>query len=109
MPDAKGKTPVRADVPTDADESGDAFESVSFLEDANALLEKVKTTAENVTTCQVCAFSRLATERGCFLFFWGVRARGASPGMESRATVVRCGTDRFYRTRLRSCSIALVY
>ena len=79
MPDSKGKAPVRADVPTDADESGDAFESVSFLEDANALLEKVKTTAENVTTCQVCAFSRLAA--GVFFVLLGcARARGRARG-----------------------------
>ena len=62
MPDSKGKTPVtRPAVHTEAeaDESGDTFESVSFLEDANELLQKVKTTAENVTTCQVCVFSCL--------------------------------------------------
>ena len=88
MPDAKGKAPVlRADVPADADESGDTFESVNFLEDANALLEKVKTTAENVTTCQVCRFS--SSQRG----FWGGYARGRAPGVKSRAAVVRCDTD----------------
>ena len=65
MPDSKGKAPVtRPTVHTEADESGDTFESVSFLEDANELLQKIKTTAENVTTCQVCAFS--SSQRGVF-------------------------------------------
>jgi hypothetical protein len=57
MPDSKGKAPAsRTNAHAEGDESGDTFESVSFLEDAHALLEKVKSTAENVTTCQVCSF-----------------------------------------------------
>ncbi len=86
MPDAKGKTPItRPDVQTEADESGDTFESVSFLEDANALLEKIKTTAENVTTCQVCVFSN--SQRG---IFWGTHV--ASPGDE---IAYYCNTVRY--------------
>ena len=61
MADSKGKTPVvarprpsaEADADADAGDAGDAFEDVGFLEDSNALLDKIKTTAENVTTCQV--------------------------------------------------------
>lgn len=62
MSDSKGKAPAThsiAHAEAEADEPGDAFESISFLEDANALLEKVKSTAENVTTCQVGALSCL--------------------------------------------------
>jgi hypothetical protein len=63
MPDSKGKAPAsRTNAHAEGDESGDTFESVSFLEDAHALLEKVKSTAENVTTCQVCALS--SSKRG---------------------------------------------
>ena len=63
MSDSKGKTPVtrpNANVDTDAEggESGGAFENVGFLEDSNALLEKIKSTAENVTTCQVCVLRK---------------------------------------------------
>jgi hypothetical protein len=58
MSDSKGKTPVtRPTAHAEAGESGDTFESVVFLEDANMLLEKVKSTAGNVTTCQVCVLS----------------------------------------------------
>jgi hypothetical protein len=50
----KGKTPTtRSQADAEAGESGDAFEDVGFLEDSHALLEKIKATAENVTTCQV--------------------------------------------------------
>ena len=75
MSDAKGKTPVtRPAVHTEGDESGDTFESVSFLEEANELLQKVKTTAENVTTCQVCVFS--SSQPGVVLRIRIWRARG---------------------------------
>src|ERR1700755_318279 len=67
MSGSKGKTPVTRikrepepePAPASASESeaaggvGDAFEDVGFLEDSNALLDKIKGTAENVTTCQV--------------------------------------------------------
>jgi len=53
MSDPKGKTPVtRANADAEADDSGDTFENVGFLEESHVLLDKVKTTAENVTTCQ---------------------------------------------------------
>jgi len=53
MSDSKGKTPVNRPQPdTDVGESADTFETVNFLEDSNTLLDKIKTTAENVTTCQ---------------------------------------------------------
>jgi len=65
MSDAKGKTPVvtrpRPSAEADADDAGDAFEDVGFLEDSNALLDKIKTTAENVTTCQVRVRSKFHT------------------------------------------------
>jgi len=61
MSDSKGKTAVHRanNAEGDAsDQGGDAFEDVGFLEDSNALLDKIKTTAENVTTCQVRALSK---------------------------------------------------
>jgi len=84
MPDSKGKAPAtHPNAPAAADESGDTFESVSFLEDANALLEKVKSTAENVTTCQVCALiSPCSAIRGA------LDRHVASPGMKSRTTLI---------------------
>ena len=55
MSASKGKTPVTRPPNAEAEASdlGDTFENVGFLEDSNALLEKIKSTAENVTTCQV--------------------------------------------------------
>ena len=56
---SKGKTPVTRikREPEPGSEAaggvGDAFEDVGFLEDLNALLDKIRGTAENVTTCQV--------------------------------------------------------
>jgi len=64
MSDSKGKTAVTSpNARAEAGESGDTFESVGFLEDATELLEKVKSTAENVTTCQVCGLS-IASQAG---------------------------------------------
>jgi len=74
MPDSKGKAPAtHPNAHAAADESGDTFESVSFLEDANALLEKVKSTAENVTTCQVCALISPARFGGHWIGTWQAR------------------------------------
>lgn len=77
MSGSKGKAPAtHPSAHAEADEPGDTFESISFLEDANALLEKVKGTAENVTTCQVGALSSL--HRGV------LDKHVESPGMKSR-------------------------
>jgi len=74
MPDSKGKAPAtHLNTHAVADELGDTFESVSFLEDANALLKKVKSMAENVTTCQVCALISPAQFGGLWIGTWQAR------------------------------------
>ena len=100
--DSKDKTPIicpSADAEA-ASESGDTFEDVGFLEDSHALLEKIKATAENVTTCQVCVLP--SSKR---------RASETQPtrlGTEPCSNIIRDNTDLLPRTRLRSCSTALV-
>ena len=96
MSGSKGKTPVTraqhaepkrerlapgpAPAPT-PEAAGDAFVDVGFLEDSNALLDKIKGTAENVTTGQVRA--RLRFRLGVrWARRWGVVAQIAG----------RCGT-----------------
>ena len=117
MSGSKGKTPVTraqhaepkrerlAPGPAPAPEAaGDAFVDVGFLEDSNALLDKIKGTAENVTTCQVRARLRLRFRLGVrWARRWAVVAHLART---SRAAVARRGTDGRCRTRSRSSSTA---
>ena len=111
MSGSKGKTPVtrikREPAPASESEAaggvGDAFEDVGFLEDSNALLDKIKGTAENVTTCQV----RIPRLR--FRFRFRLRVHWRADGWwrrTSRAAVARRGTERAYRTKSKSCSTA---
>ena len=100
---SKGKTPVTRIKREPEPESeaaggvGDAFEDVGFLEDLNALLDKIQGTAENVTTCQV----RVPR----FRLHLGFRLR-LHLARTSQAAVAQRGTDRRCRTRSRSCSTA---
>ena len=59
MDNSEGETPaIRPKVRARAYELGYRLGSTTFLINANALLEKVKSTAGNVTTCQVCSLSK---------------------------------------------------